>query len=155
MVAALFPEASLVLFEEAHALDPLGGFPGVELRDDQADGAAVFGRNRLAVVRPGEERIFGEKIFDGEIGRPTVIVAERDDELRLRLDANNARKLARRDSAPDVIQTRPARHAMKVRIDLDGWKLHEIFERPTMRMVEQINKVYIRTPQDTSRHSHR
>src|SRR5919107_5875211 len=82
VVAALLPEAGLVLGEEADALDPLGGLPRVELRDDEADGAAVLGRDGLAVVRPGEEGVFGEEVFDGQVRRPAVVVGFGDNELR-------------------------------------------------------------------------
>src|SRR6266404_1384663 len=34
VVTALFPEARLIFGEEAHAFDPLRGFPGVQLRND-------------------------------------------------------------------------------------------------------------------------
>src|SRR5919107_1590754 len=74
VVAAFFPEARLVFGEEAHALDPLRGLPSVEPRDDEAHGAAVLGRDGLAVVRPGEERVFGQEVFQGEVGRPAVVV---------------------------------------------------------------------------------
>jgi hypothetical protein len=55
VIAALFPETRLVRLKEVNAPDPLGGFPGVELRDYQADGAAVIWWDWLAVVRPREE----------------------------------------------------------------------------------------------------
>ena len=34
VIAAFFPKARLILGEEAHAFDPLGGFPGVKLRNN-------------------------------------------------------------------------------------------------------------------------
>src|SRR5436309_7240410 len=64
VVAALLPEARLVFREEAHALHPLRRLPCVEAWDDEAHGAAVFGWDGLAVVRPGEERVFGEEVFE-------------------------------------------------------------------------------------------
>src|SRR5687768_9350660 len=64
VVAAFFPESGLVFGEEADGLDPLRRLPRVELRDDEADGAAVLGRDRLAIVRPREERVFGEEVFE-------------------------------------------------------------------------------------------
>ena len=53
VVAVLLPEARLVVGEELDAADPLGALPGVEPRDDQAQGPAVVGLQGLAVVPPG------------------------------------------------------------------------------------------------------
>src|SRR5215213_5230234 len=82
VVAALLPEARLVFGEEAHALDPLRGLPRVESGDDEAHGAAVLGRDGLAVVRPREEGVFGEEVFDGQVRRPAEVVPFGDHELR-------------------------------------------------------------------------
>src|SRR3954468_15621752 len=87
VVAALLPEARLVLCEEANALDPLGRLPGVELRDDEADGAAVLGRDGRAVVQPCEERVLGEEVFNGQVRRPAVVVSLGHDKLRLGSDS--------------------------------------------------------------------
>src|SRR5712692_10280187 len=51
VVSAFFPETGLVFGKKAHALNPLCGFPRVELRNDQTHGAAVLGRNRRAIVQ--------------------------------------------------------------------------------------------------------
>jgi hypothetical protein len=91
VVAALLPEARLVFGEEADALDPLGRLPRVEAGDDEADGAAVLGRDGLAVVRPREERVLGEEELDGEVRRPAVVVRLGDDEPGLGLDADQLR----------------------------------------------------------------
>src|SRR5215212_173889 len=113
VVAALLPEAGLVLGEEADALDPLGRLPRVEARDDEADGAAVLGRDGPAVVRPREERVLGEEVFDGQVRRPAVVESLGDDELRFGRDTDQLRNRPRRDAAPQVIQARPARHAVE------------------------------------------
>jgi hypothetical protein len=88
-------------------------------------------------VRPREERVFGEEVFDGEVGRPAVVVGERGDELRLGLHADEVRHLARRDAAPDVAEPRPARDAVEVREDLDGRELHELVQRPLRRSLDE------------------
>jgi hypothetical protein len=98
----------------------------------------------LAVVRPGEERVFGEKVFNWEIRRPAVIVAKRQDKPRFGFEADDARKLARRDTAPDVIEPRPARHAMKIGVDLNRRQLHELIERPALRVFHQT--VHLKLP---------
>src|SRR5215207_4364748 len=104
VVAALLPEAGLVLGEEADALDPLGRLPRVEARDDEADRPAVLGRDGPAVVRPREERVLGEEVFDWQVRRPAVVVGLGDDELRLGLDADQPRNRPRRDAAPEVVE---------------------------------------------------
>src|SRR5438105_2994908 len=114
VVAALLPEARAVFVEKLHALNPLGRLPSVEARDDEADGAAVFGRDGLAVVRPSEERVFGEEVFDGKVRRPARVVTFDEHEARLRADADQLRDCARRDAAPQIVEPRPARHAVKV-----------------------------------------
>src|SRR5688500_7512970 len=106
VVAALLPEARAVFRQELNALDPLGRLPCVEPRHDEPHGAAVLGRDGLAVVRPREERVFGEEVFDGEVGRPAVVVAFCDDELRLGLYANQPGYRPRRDAAPEVVEPR-------------------------------------------------
>src|SRR5215213_4070082 len=130
VVAALLPEARPVFGEEAHALDPLRGLPRVEPRDDEAHGAAVLGRYGPAVVRPREERIFGEEVLDGEVRRPVVIVAFGDDELRLGPDARQLGNRPREHARPEVVETRPARDAVEVCVDLRRGQLQELVERP-------------------------
>src|ERR1043165_3990761 len=102
VVAALLPEARAVFGEKLDALDPLGRLPGVEARDDEADGAAVFGRDGLAVVRPGEERVLGEEIFDGEVRRPAVVGGFDRDERCFVPDADQLGDGARPDGRPEV-----------------------------------------------------
>lgn len=86
MVAAALPVASLVVFDEFDAADPFGALPGIELRDHAADRAAVVGRNRLAVVQVGKQRIFGEKIGERQVRRPAIVVAMTDDEMSIRFN---------------------------------------------------------------------
>src|ERR671914_531339 len=50
VVAERLPEARLVVLHETEPADPLGRFPEVEVRDQQARRAAMLGRQRLAVV---------------------------------------------------------------------------------------------------------
>src|SRR5438132_938066 len=70
VITDLFPETGLVFGEKAHALDPLRGFPRIELRNDQTHRAAVLGRNRRAVMQESEERILIQEVFDGNVGGP-------------------------------------------------------------------------------------
>src|SRR5258706_4878680 len=63
VIAALFPKTCLIFREEAHAFDPLRGFPGVQLRNDQTDRTAVFGWNRRAVMQKSKKRIFVQEVL--------------------------------------------------------------------------------------------
>jgi hypothetical protein len=75
--------------------------------------------------------------FNRQVRRPTAIIAERDDKLRFRFDADKLRKLSCGDAAPNVIEARPARYTMKVGIDTRGRQLHEFIERPTLRIFDK------------------
>lgn len=62
MVAIAFPETQAIVVEEHEAADPLDAFPGVEMRNDEAERAAVIGAERLAVMFECEENIRAEQI---------------------------------------------------------------------------------------------
>src|ERR1044071_1467261 len=76
VIAALFPKAGLIVLEEAHAFDPLGRLPGVELRNDQTNRTAMFRWNRLAIMSPGEKRVFVQEVLDGHVCGPPIIVSQ-------------------------------------------------------------------------------
>src|SRR5688572_31245175 len=130
VIATFFPVARLIAFEEANAFDPLGRLPRVKLRDDQTNGTAVFGWNRLAVVCPGEERIVFQEILDWQVGGPTVVVSQGQNKFCFRLYTCESCDFARRDSAPNVVQPGPARDAVKVGINAHRRQLHKLVERP-------------------------
>src|SRR5438093_11518490 len=113
VIAAFFPVARLVVFEKAHALDPLCRFPGIKLGNDQTHRATVFRRYRLSVMRPREERIFVQEKLNRNICGPAVIVAKRQHKFCFGFDAGYPGDLSRCHATPNVIQSRPARDAMK------------------------------------------
>ena len=82
VIAAFFPEARLVRGDQFDRLDPLGALPGVQLRRHASNRAAVLGREWLAVMRVGHQRVLREKVLQRQIGRPAVIVSVTDDESR-------------------------------------------------------------------------
>jgi len=57
VIAVAFPEAETFFIEEHEAAHPFDAFPGVEMRDDQADRAAVLGGERDTVVIECEQDI--------------------------------------------------------------------------------------------------
>ena len=50
--------------EKDEAADPLNAFPGIEMRNDEAQGAAMLGGERLAVMVESEENIGLHQIFE-------------------------------------------------------------------------------------------
>jgi hypothetical protein len=68
VVAVAFPETELMVVEEREAANPLDGFPGVEMRNDQAAGAAVFGGERLAIMIESKEHVGMEEIGERDVG---------------------------------------------------------------------------------------
>jgi len=65
-----------------------------------------------------------------EAHRPT-------EDNRIEVTADDLRQLERRYAAPQIIQTRPAGDAVEVSIDPDCRQLHELVERPLLRMLNQ------------------
>src|SRR6185503_3504473 len=112
VITAFFPKSRLVLFEKPHAFHPLRRLPRVELRDDQTHWPAMLGFDWGTVMRPRKQRVLFQEIFDGNVGGPAVVVRQRQHKLCFRLDTHELCDLARRDAAPNIIQTRPARDAM-------------------------------------------
>ena len=53
MVAVLFPEAGLVVRGERKTAHPFHAFPEIQVRHDQAQGIAMLGRQRFAIVLEG------------------------------------------------------------------------------------------------------
>jgi hypothetical protein len=75
VVAVAFPEAGLVVVEQAQSRHPFGAFPEVEVRDEQPGGAAVLNRERTAVGVPGDPRLAARKVGHGKV-RGVAGVAE-------------------------------------------------------------------------------
>src|ERR1700751_5280115 len=64
MVAVAFPEAETVFVEQNKTAHPLDAFPGVEVRNDEADRAAVLGSERNAIVIESEENVGTQQILE-------------------------------------------------------------------------------------------
>jgi hypothetical protein len=82
----------------------------------------MFGRDGLAVVGVGQQRVLREKVLQRQISRPAVIVSVAHDELRGRLHTGPAEQLAGRDALPQIAQSGPARHTVEVGKDPDSWE---------------------------------
>src|ERR1035441_845961 len=62
VVAVLLPEAGAVAIHDFDARQPFGAFPCIEPRHDQTRRTAMLGRNRLAIVMKGHQRVLGQKV---------------------------------------------------------------------------------------------
>ena len=68
VVAVAFPEAEAFFAKKKKTANPLDGFPGIEMRNDEAERAAVICGERFAVVGVGEENVGEHEIGEGNIG---------------------------------------------------------------------------------------
>src|SRR3954468_22872308 len=69
VVAVGLPEAGLVVVEDLQSPHPLGALPEVEMRNQEARGAAVLGSQRLALVFIDDPCLFASHILEWQIGR--------------------------------------------------------------------------------------
>src|SRR5215213_1216463 len=68
MVAERLPEARLVVVEQPEPPDPLGALPEVDVRDEQAGGAAVLRFAHGAVVGLCDTRSASRNVLERQIG---------------------------------------------------------------------------------------
>src|SRR5262245_61770726 len=59
VITALLPITCAVCGDKLDPANPFGALPSVKLRHDGAHRATVFERNRLPIVRVGQQRVFG------------------------------------------------------------------------------------------------
>ena len=127
MIAVAFPEAGFVVLDQFDAADPFGGFPGVEMGDDEAGWGAVFGGEGLAVVVGGDEGIGGEEGVDGEVGGPAEVVGVNEGEEGVGGGtAGEVEEGAGGDTLPEVAEAGPAGDAVEVGKDLNLGELGEV-----------------------------
>ena len=50
VITVALPEAESIMIEKQEATNPLDAFPGVEMRHDEAKGAAMVGGERCAIL---------------------------------------------------------------------------------------------------------
>ena len=62
VIAVALPETELVVVEKLKAADPFDTFPGVQMRDDQTQRAAVLGGEGFTIVFKGKEHIGTQKV---------------------------------------------------------------------------------------------
>src|SRR4051812_9760367 len=92
VVAERLPEAGLVLVAEDQPPHPLRALPEVQVRDEQAGGAAVLGLELVAVVAVDDPGAPARQVLEREVGRVAAVAegghvaAERLDALEQRVD---------------------------------------------------------------------
>src|SRR5262245_30633864 len=67
VVAVGLPKAGPVVVAQLEPAHPLGALPEVEVRDEQAGGAAVFGRDRLALVLVGDPGLAAGDVLERQV----------------------------------------------------------------------------------------
>ena len=113
MIAVALPETEAVVVEQREAADPLDAFPGVEMRNDQAQRCAMFGRERLAIVIEGEENIGLEKVGQRDVGG-IALFREDQRELCFWLWLREFEDVGEKDALPSIVQTAPAGDIVEV-----------------------------------------
>lgn len=116
VVAVALPETEAVVIQEHEAADPLDAFPGVEMRNDKAQRAAVFACKRLAVMVEGKEYVGVQQIFERHVGG-VAFLGKDEREVSLRLWVDEFHDVGEEDAFPAIIEAAPARDAMKIGSD--------------------------------------
>src|SRR5262249_10220528 len=133
MVAPLFPVARPIATKELDSSYPLRALPGVQLRHDESQWASVFYREWLAVMRVCKERILAGKVVEGHVCCPAFIVRVNKHVSSGVSDFRAVQNLARGDALPKIVKSRPARHAVKIRLHLHTWQRLELLPSPFHR----------------------
>src|SRR5262245_23405993 len=100
---------------------------------DESQWASVFYREWLAVMRVCKERILGGKVVEGHVCCPAVIVRVNKHVSSGVSDFRAVQNLARGDALPKIVKSRPARHAVKIRLHLHTWQRLELLPSPFHR----------------------
>src|SRR3972149_4426560 len=110
-VAALLPEAGLLLPGEADGPDPLGALVDVFVGHHQAQGPAVLGGQVLAVQAVGQEHSFPQEVLQGRAGE-VASLGLYGSKAGLRPGAGQVRQGPEEDPFPVVAQAGPAGDAV-------------------------------------------
>lgn len=57
-------------------MEPLGALPGVQLRNNRAQGAAVVEGDGVALERVRQQAAVGQKVAKGQIGRVAAVAVK-------------------------------------------------------------------------------
>ena len=116
MIAVAFPEAEAIFAEKQEAADPLDGFPGIKMRDDEAKRATMLGAERFAVVGVREKNIGASEVGERDVGG-VALFGEDEGVLGGRRGLDEPKDLGEEDTSPAIVEAAPAGDAMEVRGD--------------------------------------
>ena len=131
------PEARLVLVTQLEAAHPLRALPEVQVRHQQAGGAAVLGIERLAVIAECNPGLTVGHVLDRQIGG-IAAVTESQHVRSIVLDLLEQR--VERDPLPRRVELRPAGHAVDVLGQRLGRKCVELLPAPALRLLAADNR---------------
>src|SRR5580693_517341 len=106
VIAVAFPEAEAVVVEELKPAHPLHTFPGIEMRDDEAQRTAMFGRQGFAVMLEGEQYIGLQQIFEGYICCVTFLGEDRS-KVSFGLGFDQFHDVGEQDTFPVIVEAAP------------------------------------------------
>src|SRR5262245_14480531 len=136
VVAVLLPEPGRVDVEELEGAKPLRALPEVELGQDQPYGPAVVGLEVAASVLERQDDVVLDEIVERRVGG-VVRVGVLHDERGLGSRPYPVDDRADRHAFPDVVELRPARHAVDVRGDRDPRQLQELRPGPRRLVLDE------------------
>src|SRR5207245_9651785 len=131
-----FPISVLGTLDQAKAADPLRALPEIKMRYHEPCRAAVFGRQRLAVVFVANEGLSVEQVGQREV-RGVSAVREGDDETRAAVEGHMLEENVRGHAAPAGLELRPLRHAADVLHEFLRRELLELIPRPLRGLLHQ------------------
>ena len=117
VVAVGFPEAWGVGVHESDSADPLGGFPEVEVGDDHANGAAVGGFQRGAVVCVSDHAFAVDHIGGGQVGGVAAVAVSHEKVGRIGY-AGVGQEIVDGDAAPVSVELAPFGDAVDVGVNV-------------------------------------
>ena len=113
MVAVALPEAWGIVGAQLKGAQPLRALPEVEVRDEQADRAAMLGLERLAIVAVGDPRLPAGEVVKRQVrGVAAVRVGHHEGGAGL----EPVEQRVDRDAGPCRVELRPLCDA----VDVDG-----------------------------------
>src|SRR5215468_8105461 len=142
-VAALLPESAAVVSEKLDLADPLRSLPRIELRGDHPAGAAVLGRQWLALPGMHEQHIVLGRARERQVrrvwnvGSRREIVASTQHVSGVRPRHGELGDGLEADPFPEVVEPAPCRHAVEVADVLDLGERQEILPSQGQRMLDE------------------
>ena len=113
MVPVTLPETEAVVIEEHESTDPFDAFPGIEMRDDESHGAAMLGREWLAIMFEGENYVRALEIFQRDV-RGVAFLGKNQNEFGSGLELDLFEDFRKQNALPTIVEAAPTGNAMEV-----------------------------------------